>query len=275
MAASGTLEVADATGMPATGNFRIRVGNVAGSILRVTARAGTTLTVDVEQDDGNAAIGDTVRLVNTAAAMEALKADAIAGSGGGGGFPWWPTIVDPTLPAWAWQNQGGAAVVQANGIVFLSVPSSTTSIRSRLISAVATPWTITTLLRPRHVSATQQYGGLVLRESSTGKLYIFYVLGNGTVQAVKFTNDTTFSTVGAVNVAGPLGYLGDWQWLRVTDNGTNLLFSISLDGRNFIQLGSEGRTVFMAGGPNQYGIFGNADGGVAAFDVSFTHWVQT
>jgi len=44
-AGSGTLVVASATGMPATGNFRIRLGNVAGSILRVTARAGTTLTL--------------------------------------------------------------------------------------------------------------------------------------------------------------------------------------------------------------------------------------
>lgn len=82
-AGSGTLVVADATGMPAIGNFRVRLGNAAGSILRVTARAGTTLTVDVEQDDGNAVVGDTVTVGPTAAAMLALKADAIAGGGGG------------------------------------------------------------------------------------------------------------------------------------------------------------------------------------------------
>lgn len=75
-AGSGSLVVADATGMPTTGNFRVRLGNTAGSILRVTARSGTTLTVDVEQDDGNASVGDTVTLVGTAGAMLALKKDA-------------------------------------------------------------------------------------------------------------------------------------------------------------------------------------------------------
>jgi hypothetical protein len=182
----------------------------------------------------------------------------------------------PDLISWAWQNQGGASVVDAGGISFLTIPSQTTNMRSRLISAVGTPWTITTLLRVRHLASNNtQYAGLVFRESGTGKLYIYYILANGTIQAVKFTNDTTFSAVGAVNTAGPVNLSGHWHWLQITDDGTNLLFFYSHDGVNFIQLGSEGRTVFMAGGPNQYGIFGNVDSSAAAFDVSFASWVQS
>lgn len=70
--------------MPATGTFRLRLGNLAGTILRVDSRVGTTLTVTPEEDDGNADAGATVSLVVTAGAMEQLKADAIAGGGSGG-----------------------------------------------------------------------------------------------------------------------------------------------------------------------------------------------
>lgn len=260
--------------MPATGNFRVRLGNVAGTILRVTARSGTTLSVDVEQDDGNAAIGDTVRLVNTAAAMEALKADAIAGSGSGSGFPWWPTLARPDTQSWVWQNQGTATIVDANQLSYLSVPSASTSIRSRLQSAPATPYTVTGLFKSNATSAANQYCGPCFRESSTSKIYIFYLLINGTLQAVKFTNDTTFSAVGPVNVAAPI-ITTDYHFLRISDDGTNLNFSISSDGRNFFSLGSEGRTVFMAGGPNQIGFFANVDGGAAGFSMSVASFAVT
>ena len=76
-AGSGTLVVASATGFPAIGTFRVRLGNVAGSILRVDSRSGTTLTVVAEADDGNAGAGDTVTIVLSAGAMEQIKTDAV------------------------------------------------------------------------------------------------------------------------------------------------------------------------------------------------------
>lgn len=198
-----------------------------------------------------------------------------ASGGGGGGFAGPGKVTDPTLPAWTWQNQGGAAVIQVSGEVFMTVPSSGTSVRSRLINAVGTPWTVTALLRSRFSAvSTTQYAGIVLRESSTSKLYIYYVSASALLQAVKFTNDTTFSASGAVNLQQP-GLAGNWHWLRVSDDGVNLLFSISIDGVNFAQVGSEGRTVFMAAGPNQYGLFGNCDSSAGNFEISFASWLQT
>ncbi len=272
-AGSGTLIVASATGLPATGDFRIRLGNVAGSILKVTARAGTTLTVTVEQDDGNASIGDTVKLVNTAGAMLALKADAIAA--GGNGMPWWPTLGDPTVPAFAWQNQGAATVVDGSRLSYLSMPSTAINVRSRLLSAPATPYTITALLHSEFsVATTQQFAGLVFRESSTGKLWTAGFYGNGLVQATRYTNDTTFSAT----VAGfftALNMAGHWNWLRITDDGVNLIFAMSQNGVNYKQVSSEGRTVFMAGGPNQVGLCANVDAAAGAFQTSFVSWIQS
>ena len=283
-AASGSISVSSASGFPTVGIFRVRLGNTGKTIFRVDSVSGTTFTGAAEEFDANANSGDTVKLTGTRASIERMiqapDPSDIAGYSGVSaadryGLLW--KLVNPTLPAWAWQNQGGASVVEANGLVFLTIPSQTTNVRSRLISAVATPWTITTLVRSRFTTATadRQLAGLVLRESSTGKLHTWYIQNSGNIQHVKYTNDTTFSAVGVANVPSSGFYGGSWHWLRITDNGTNLLFSMSLDGVNFVQMGSEGRTVFMAGGPNQYGIFGNVDASAASFDASFAHWLQT
>jgi hypothetical protein len=276
-----SITVASATGFPTTGVFRVRLGNTAKTIYRVDSVAGAVFTGGAEANDGNATTGQTAVNVATRAVAERFvqspDADDIALYGGVSAADRYGPINkigNPTTPAWAWQNQGGASVVEANGIVFFSTPSASTSIRSRLISTPATPWTATILLRSNGLTAGTNYCGLVLRESGTSKLYIYYLLVNGTLQAVKFTNDTTFSAVGAVNVAAPI-LAQHWHWLRITDNGTNLLFSLSTDGVNFVQFGSEGRTVFMAAGPNQFGLFGNVDSGAAAFTASFASWLVT
>lgn len=276
-----TLTVDDASPFPSTGVFRVILNNTEQTIFRVDSVAGNVFTGVAEEFDGNAAIGVTVKIVASKGAAERFiqspDAGDIAAYGGAAGVDRYGPIHkigDPTLPSWAWQNQGTAAVVEANGIVFFSVPSASTSIRSRIISTPATPWTVTILMRSNALAASAQYAGLVLRESATGELYIFYLLVNGTLQAVKFTNDTTFSAVGALNGAAPI-LAQHWHWLRITDNGTNLLFSISTDGVNFVQRGSEGRTVFMAGGPNQFGIFGNVDSAAAAFTFSVASWIVT
>jgi len=280
----GSISVTSAAGFPTTGVFRVRLGNTGKTVYRVDSVSGTTFTGGAEANDANANSGDSVKIVASKAVAERFVQSPDAGSiaapaGVSGGDTYGPLwkLTDPGLPSWAWQNQGGASVTQANGLVLFSCPSQTTNIRSRLISAVGTPWTITTMLRSRWTTTTadRQIAGLVLRESSSSKLHTWYFQNGGQLQHVKYTNDTTFNSVGVFNqtMVGDLGT--QWHWLRITDNGTNLLFFYSIDGVNFAQMGSEGRTVHMAGGPNQYGIMVNVDQNAAAFDASFAHWLQT
>lgn len=283
-AGAGSISVTSAAGFPTVGVFRVRLGNTGKTIFRVDSVSGTTFTGAAEANDANANSGDTAILAASKAVAERFVQSPEAGdiallSGAAAVDRYGPLnkLGDPTLPSWAWQNQGGASVVQANGIVFLSLPNTAVNIRSRLIAAPATPYSMTALLRARYtsVAANAQFCGLIFRESGTSKLYIYGIQNGGSIQAIKYTNDTTFSAVGAVNLALP-GVMGtQWHWLRVRDDGTNLIFSMSLDGVNFVQMGSEGRTVFMAGGPNQVGIFGDTEGSPGAFDVSFASWVQT
>jgi hypothetical protein len=52
------------------------------------------------------------------------------------------------------------------------------------------------------------------------------------------------------------GALGPgWQYIQVQDDGTNLNFSVSLDGVNFTKIYSQGRTSYLTNGANQIGLF--------------------
>jgi hypothetical protein len=279
-----SIAVTSASGFPTTGVFRVRLDNANKTIYRVDSVSGTTFTGGAEANDGNANNGAAVVQVISRQALERLiqspetgAARGLAGVSGADFYgPLWK-LGDPTGLAWSWVNQGGSVITDANGISHLEIPSASTSVRSRVLTAPSTPYTITALLRTRTriaLTAGTQYGGLVFRESSTAKLYIFYANANSTLQAVKFTNDTTFGSVGVVNTF-LTGAGGNFHWLRVTDDGTNLRFAVSMDGVNFLEVGTEGRTVHMAGGPNEVGFFANVDSAAGGMATSLFSWVQT
>jgi len=64
-------------------------------------------------------------------------------------------------------------------------------------------------------------------------------------------------------------------YLRINDDGVNLTTSYSFDGVNFRQLGQQGRTVFMAGGPDGVGFFAACTGSAGEQTLSILSWVQT
>jgi len=163
--------------------------------------------------------------------------------------------VTGSLPvAWTWQNQGTATAALAKSRLGLTIlADASLTIKSILQTAPATPWTVTAQISINcKTPANFVKGGLMLRDSSS-KLF-FYGLQFSTtlgVALVKFTNDTTFSSnVNSHNT------LHNSIYLRITDNGTNTIFSYSYDGNSFIQQFSESRTTFFASGPTQVGIGG-------------------
>jgi hypothetical protein len=101
--------------------------------------------------------------------------------------------------------------------------------------------------------------GLVFRKTSNGNLHAFG-LTQDTFGPMRFTlynfnSPTSFSST-------PYGredcfFMGDFYWLKIEDNNTNLLFSISYDGIEWLLIKSLGRTSFMTGGPNEIGFYGN------------------
>lgn len=237
-AGSGTCVVTSATGMPATGTFRLRLANSAGTILRVDSRVGTTLTVTVEQDDGNAPAGTAVWHGPTAGAMAQLKADAIAGAGAG--F----TPLDQS--AWTWLNQGASVVTQTGALVNLAIPPlGASNLRGRYTTTPATPWTVTMAYRLGVFGTFHTGYGLMLYDGT--KLVVAGIqmtAGNlPTLNIYRYTNVTTFS---ASSISVTCGHLPSPLWLRVNDTGVNLVWGVSVDGIHWQTLLTEARLAFLA-----------------------------
>jgi hypothetical protein len=64
-------------------------------------------------------------------------------------------------------------------------------------------------------------------------------------------------------------------WLRIVDDNTNLVYSYSIDGVNYRQLTSHSRTSFMAGGPDQVGVFATCQASAMSLGGSFLSWVES
>lgn len=141
----------------------------------------------------------------------------------------------------AWVNQGSAILSTSHGGIFIEGPAgSGPSLRIRDKAAPATPYTITACFLGRCMN-TQRIG-IGFRASSSGKLATIEVLSAASYAVSKWTDATTFSATYITSVAGQIGTL---VWLRIADNGTSRISSISSDGVHFIPLHTVGRTDFL------------------------------
>jgi hypothetical protein len=85
----------------------------------------------------------------------------------------------------------------------------------------------------------------------------------------KYTNATTYSAdyalISAISRVSPLVL-----WLRIADNGTNRICSFSMDGENFIDFHSIGRTDFLTA--DEVGFFIDPYDGAAT--MTLLSWAQ-
>lgn len=200
-------------------------------------------------------------------------ASNVAVAGGGGGSSPYPTMVSPDNTQFSWVNQGSATVtVNANGGITLFKPKGAAlSYNLRVMTAPAGTYTLTCGFHSSiGLGIDFQSCGLILRESSSGK-FIVHTLDNEATfngQLVQWYNSATSFNASRKSQkhAG-----GDAPlYFRIQNDGTNHIFSWSLDGYNFIQLYSEAKGAFIV--PNQIGFF--ADDRTNTYDMNMTvfHW---
>lgn len=174
-----------------------------------------------------------------------------------------------TLPGggsaiWSWDNQGtGTAAVSNGSLQLTALAAAGNNMKSIIQTAPATPWEFTALVYRASRGGNFTNAGLIAMESSTGKRMIIGLNFNSgeIVQVDKYTNANTFGVTAATESGARIGK----AYLRVVDNGTNLIWYYSQDGIAWIQLYSEARTAYMAGGPNRIGLATESNS--AAFTV--------
>lgn len=282
-----TVTVTDGSVYPSTGNFRVVVES---EIMLVTARSSNNLTVVRGQDGTTAAShadGKKIFQVITADGYDRLAADNIPLWGWSSLLPLNLLVDDDGVTVLAatdftWQNQGSSTKTDEDGTILL-IPTTSSGDNVRILerTAPSAPYSYIAAFQPlMPVEGSPDYAFFCLgfRESSTGKLTTLAVQADSRsggrakqVAVYQWTNATTVTT--DLLAKTTITFIGSVVWLKVEDNNTNLIFYISMDGVEWIQIASASRTAHMAGAPNR--VFwgcNNSDNGSETNHIRLVHW---
>lgn len=158
-----------------------------------------------------------------------------------------------TIPAavstWTQVNAGSATFDDTYGAIRIKAPAAAgDNWRILAKTAPATPWTMTVYMEVFNFSVDFPGIGIGFRQSSNGMLHHFglqnaavsYTNFRGFISR-KYTDHDTSSTA-YKTAESPLR---SKYWLRIADNGTNRICSYSLNGQDFTEFHSIGRTDFL------------------------------
>jgi hypothetical protein len=254
-----SIVVTDGSVFPSTGNFRLKCGT---EIMICTARSTNTLTVTRGAESTTAAShtsADVISHVLTQAGLERYARD---------NNPLWADSSMPPLATlvntdgvtvfttsdFTWINQGTASVTDENGTIVMRAPTASgENCRIQKRTAPSPTYSVIAALQCCAIKDGVNNFGIGFRESSSGKFTVIAmnIDGNGPnyVSVYNFTSATSFT--GNVQARTITFITGPYIWFKITDNNTNLIFYVSNDGINFIQIASVSRTAHMSGGPNE------------------------
>jgi hypothetical protein len=116
--------------------------------------------------------------------------------------------------------------------------------------------------------------GLILRESSSGKFlhYGFHHNNNVLLVSYKWSSPTAFNSNYFERGISTLSYPGQPVFLKISDDNTNRIFSISFDGTNFFNVYTVGRTDFITSDEVGFGL----ESGQTAYPTGMKvlHWAE-
>jgi len=286
-----SFDVASAMGFTG-GNFRILIDS---EIMKVTGVSGTTLTVVRAQEGTQAASHTSatpVYHILTAGALDAHDQDDLsvydtyankpaAGTPGrifvptdgifierDNGTAWekfgpiWPMTPPQASDFPTWVNQGTSSCTDKGGAVYLLGPYSTSLSMSGCVKAYpSTPFTVEMAFLPNWLaynSSSQVACGLCIRDSVSGKLQAYGIGGSSTdiyIQGYNYASPT--SNYGSITgwPSGKHYAETPLVWLKYSDNATNRVISVSVNGYTWSQLVSLSSTDYLT--PDQIGLIVN------------------
>lgn len=180
--------------------------------------------------------------------------------------------VSPTVPSFAWANQGGASVSTTEGGEAITAPANSgTNVRVRFVADPATPYSVTAGFTLGINNQNYYNAGLCLYNSSSGKVMIFgpnsqFPFG---VQINRFNTVTSFNSATTNMWLAPSGTV---LWLKIRDDGTNYTFSYSTDAVNYVSYLVESRTTFLT--PQSVGYCLDVENGTYPAYLWLLDWTQ-
>jgi len=199
--------------------------------------------------------------------------DAVVLRDTGAAWERWGTVwnfIAPDNSTFSWVNQGSSTVAQVGSTVKL-IGQINSEAHLRVLSAPSTPYTLTAAMRVTGYRQNTYRFGILVRDSGTGKFSTVGVNWNAIGSANYWVWSDWGSTTTFAVQTGLECQLPEILWLRVRDNGTNLIWSYSVDGINFIVAFSSTRTFYMAT-PNQLGFWLTSGAGTLAASLTLLSW---
>lgn len=137
-------------------------------------------------------------------------------------------------------NQQGTFFSADNATGFtIGDTAANTQIEGWVKAYPATPFTAIALIAPQSWSASINFQrfGLVVANTTTGANMIFDVGSSSNVIAqVSGSTNPSFGSVTNIVSSPVLPSWPEYEWMKYVDNGTNITFSISSDGSNWVQV---------------------------------------
>lgn len=162
-------------------------------------------------------------------------------TGGGSGNPYEAAQVLPRIANFTWVNQGTATVADVSNGIALTAPSAggVDAWRIQIQTPPAAPYNVIGRTQLLSVGVNFITGGIILRNSGTGRFLVLGSSYNGGVKGVfyRYTNPTTFSATAGGTAATAWGIATPiWFKLAVTSTGATAFFG--WDGINWEQFGA-------------------------------------
>jgi hypothetical protein len=276
---TNTVVVTSAALFPTTGGFSILINS---EIMYVTGVSSNTFTVERSHDGTTATAHTDTDVVSHIVTPSALKR-AIRDVQG---------LIDYGPPLHSIVDNTGATIDDSD-FTAINLGSSTLTEEQEGTLRLYLPPAGGTALRlftrphsssnayiaafqwfaiPENSNSEAQHFGIGFRENSTGKFTcIMYVCqAHSTVNEgphrlqVRNWDDTAGTGFSTIRSEEAIGVIAPVIWLRCEDDGADLTFSIGLDGANWIDIHTVGRTTFMAGGPDEVFFYGQNSGNQVA-----------
>lgn len=159
-----------------------------------------------------------------------------------------PTSSGTGLTTWGNQNSATIADTTAGVLLTAANASANDSWSIRYKTAPSTPYSITALISflPWTVSSSGDYNVGIGFYDGTKTVVLRNLLHNNGA-AFPLVSEYSGLTTWNSNVWSGSTLSQTMLWMKIKDDGTNLLFYLSADGYNFTQVYSQGRTSYLTG----------------------------
>lgn len=161
--------------------------------------------------------------------------------------------------------------VNANGGVSI-ISGSSGGVRARVKTLPTPPFTITAAFLMHFYKATDQEAGILLRQTSDGKLFSHGFYSNNTAVGVASRDYTNVTTVSGTNANFDQPSTFGLVWLQLTDNNTNNILKWGYDGYTWQTLLTESRTMFITA--DQVGFYARTTNSNSC-TATMVSWAQT